>query len=443
MQCQYKTLLLAKLNVARHDYLIMAEPADWDLYDPEPELLLHQEGAFGHDIVVGELYRIHNEQQLAVAEEQLAGIRARRQQGQRLGRRALSRLSLEEKCALEDVGAYASQAYIDARTVGYGIDECREFAKKIPEDLRASFEEVFDPDLPAIFRWPREGVSLDEQVSPRNHQRVHLASWLGGLASDAQIVNFLQWNQYKLDKANKDPDIRAHIVTNRHWFRQAVFEAITEHGTLPSSRRASIAHYMASNVPIILADPFDTVAKGREAYYKVGGSIYVGVHAIRQSMKSGAMDNVLWHELAHATLGTIDEYMWLDEALTEHITQVLLRGDPGKFYPPERTKDSGIYVEERTLLAAIMRAGKKTVPARMAINAYMYDKDAAPVRRAFEQRLNEAWAGGYDTAAWPGILEAVTAHVEQEKRRFEKEGLSEGTAQSEACRAVTDTLLSL
>lgn len=218
---------------------------------------------------------------------------------------------------------------------------------------------------------------------------VHWGTWLGEMADDEQLLEFLRWNVDKTRKQQSDPAIGLEVEAQRVAYKEGIRRGISE-GWLHPDAVAAIAE--ADGIKVYMGDIFDTSLKGFGGYHE-GNTDYV-VIAVTDGFSSSNLRIVknvqayTAHELNHAVLGSFG-LTWIDEALTEHIAQSINSGQP-EVLDPDMRGIEGIYPERRRLLATFLEAGRKAVPVSLATKAYS-DKKTPEEDSEFTQAVNDAW----------------------------------------------------
>jgi hypothetical protein len=204
--------------------------------------------------------------------------------------------------------------------------------------------------------------------------------WLSTNASDAYVMNFLQWHISEIEQQHTDPETRQKIVEISQQYKADVAKAAKNW----LHEDAAQASDKVDGIEIYKGDIFDTVVRGSEGYHRLGS---------RSIVVSSLSPKIISHELTHAVGFGDDKPRWRMEAEVEHITHSLLYGEPEIMDPSKRTvgSENGDYVSERSLYAAILTEGLEVVPAQLATRAASEKLDSQTAKKMLEVAVNKAW----------------------------------------------------
>lgn len=248
------------------------------------------------------------------------------------------------------------------------------------------------------------------------------------------MISFLKSHIEKLASQQESPDVAAAIVDHRAAYKTRVKEAV-EAGKLSSS----VARFIdkVDEVKVYIGDYFDTILQDRGGYHQ-WGSGHIVISAEEALNKDGSVNEhfyrIATHEDNHAILGKLGR-RWLNEALTEHITQALLHGEWDVIDPYLRSNDRYIYNLERILLHELLNPKNGgSVPAALATRAY--SSHDIEERNVFEAAVNKAWGV---TAESGGAILLLSNHVSRLEDKHQKPGLSKRVVQDLALgEAISD-----
>lgn len=259
-------------------------------------------------------------------------------------------------------------------------------------------------------------------------------SWLSTEASDDQLLNFLQWHTYAIEQLNRESEVTAEMDRERAEYKIAISIGIDE-GWLHPDAHAAIDE--TDEVKMYVSDLFDTRFEDREGYYTHGSKVIIvgPVSAIPLtgdfSRITRSFPGTVKHELNHAVLGRFGS-RWLNEAVTEHIAQVMNKGEPEILRPDERTynKYDPTYANERDLLHSVLNSGREQIPLTMAMRAYSEEGDSGEEMKAFIDAIDRSWAhlAGEGESAY----ENLNKHINELEKQLREEGFSQISAGRQA-----------
>ena len=278
---------------------------------------------------------------------------------------------------------------------------------------------------------------LDEQgIKPADTWH----EWFSKQASDEQLLNFLQWHVHQIESQQANPEIVEEIETQKAQYKLAVERAVVEGWLHPQSLEAI---HDLENVPVYIGDLFDTHMHGVLGYYHYeSDKIVIGQGAGREPIAQDSawlnMHFALKHEFNHARIQmNYSGTRWLQEALTEHIAQVM-EGTRKLDHVRPNNPDYEVYGLERELLDVVLNNGQQQVPIELFTQAYscMIDPNneaTIDTHRALYGAMTKAWGEG-----GVGLIEIAIQNYEADAR---ERGLKTREAQAEALRKVRSDLL--
>ncbi len=273
--------------------------------------------------------------------------------------------------------------------------------------------------------------SLPNKLGPSWHQ------WFSEIATDDQLLNFLQWHVDTLDHQQSSPETRDMIDRQRGIFQKGVADGVAAGWLHPEARSAQVE---VKKVIVLIGDEFDTIMQERGGYHEwdsrevviAQGSGYSRDH--RTTDLQTSMQHALKHEWNHAVLSGRNYDRWYEEAMTEHCAEVYDDGMPDVFNPHKRP-DKGVYIEERSLVDVMANFGDTKVPARLFTRYYSAKTIQSRIKAFTElkQGLKEAWGA-----------ENAYADVSMAIYEYEDEALADGKSQREAEKiALNNVILDL
>ncbi|HEX5797547.1 MAG TPA: hypothetical protein VFX86_04110 [Candidatus Saccharimonadales bacterium] len=264
------------------------------------------------------------------------------------------------------------------------------------------------------------------------------AGWLSEQADNGQLVNFLQWHNHAMEQVVQRPEIAKEIDRQKSEYKQGIAAGIAEGWLHPETQPAI---ELTDSIQVHAGDLFGTTFEEIGGYYRRGSrevvAAAIGViphdgdyEDIRKQFK-----RITKHELNHAVLGSF-EVRWLDEAVTEHIAQVMEDGNPDKLSPwKRRYRPGGGYVHERDLLSILLEAGSEEIPVKMATRAYSELGDSGPERTAFINAVNSSWS--HLVPEGGNAYKNLNKYIEDLERHYrEEEGLKQIAAGKKAAEEV-------
>jgi hypothetical protein len=255
----------------------------------------------------------------------------------------------------------------------------RSSLKRLSEEQHATLNYYLESNIPGYFK----AIKAAKGKSGDNW-----GDWLGSRDNESHLLTFLHWHIDKLKRQTTNPEVQAMIEQIRQDYKIAVQKGIDE-GWLHSDAQYAIE--AVDSIQVYIGDVFDTLIKDR-AGYCISGTDYVVVSGAEDSL-GYTLDRVLMHEFNHAVLGQFGD-RWLNEALTEHLAQVL-RGkrtiDEFKVTNPGLNDNLLVYEDERSLLRLLLHTGKKPVPVLLLTRAYSKFLSKHPESRAAKHAIDRSW----------------------------------------------------
>lgn len=324
--------------------------------------------------------------------------------GRRLVRLDITAAIDEQRC--EDTEAAAESAGVKPPLKAYDLMQRIQSRRDNEADLQIIRKKIagLETRHAARFNWycmssaaPFIKMVKDGSDDPKKTKALTWVEWLGREADDAQLLNFLQWHNHELDKLNKAPEVVEKVELQRQQYKQAVTLGVSEGWLHPSATTAVDA---VDDIKIYVGDMFETHFQGADGYHRYGFQEVVVATVSKIPGGEEDFESIVrplkWtvkHELNHAILGRF-EPRWLNEALTEHIAQVMDYGEPDDIDPDSRTynKYGGSYQYERSLLRTVLAEGKENIPVRMAMLAYSDKSTDKETAKAFTDAVDRSWA---------------------------------------------------
>lgn len=268
----------------------------------------------------------------------------------------------------------------------------------------------------------------------KSHPDSNFIDWVSDAERQPILLNLLQWNADFTEKRNNNPALKEFIATEKRDYSQKVTELI-DLGWLPEAARTKVE--TVDSTKVVLADLFDTIILNTADGYHVRGSDRIVISPGNKNKTASHVKKLqvtLKHELNHATLGSFTD-RWLDEAVTEHLAEVMRSGRPEVIEPMSRKWDKNVYVQERRLLNVLLKKGKSEINPRSVLHAYASPlAGGSPERNRLGKKLDESW-GVENTLNW---LSVRIGKLEQDKAKSGKPFIQ---AQSEALHQVTLELI--
>ncbi len=279
----------------------------------------------------------------------------------------------------------------------------------------------------------------------KHGQNSNWTTWLGTKANDGELTKFLRWHVEKIESQQAEPAAQTAIEIERLEYKAGIKKGVKD-GWLHDDALGAVDK--VDGIAVYVGDIFDMVMQERGGYH-VRGSNHIVVggantfsplkRAYRQSVKRG----IKWatkHEFNHAVLGSLGQ-PWMDEALTEHIAQVIDNGDPEQMYPDRREHNRSMYTARRTLLADVLTKGRQEIPASLATRAYSETRDLqSPTRDAFLDAIEASW-GHHKKRTHESSLTLINRHVSRLEKEYKAQGKTTIQAQDLAAAHASRDLL--
>ena len=294
-------------------------------------------------------------------------------------------------------------------------------------------EDHIGPDLPPFFNYLREAGLFDKDGNQIKTGVIRLGIYLSReeLSDDKTVMNFLQWLQDDLDRANEDPTIREYIDDNRESYRKALFNAVEVDRWLPHSITVAAGHAHAKKIKIWLEDIVEGLAGGRYGRY-VNEGIGLVLPYVREDMEDGGPNAKIWHELVHGTIHKLFNFPWFYEGVTEHITRSLMYGEPWVMDPDDRADSTDIYGNSRRLLGALADGDPNIV--RLMINSLLHGDSFS--NDLMNEELSIRWRNELNVPNEKNVLEFINDEVEKFQAKFVDVGYARNVAMGHACGVV-------
>ncbi|MEO6760996.1 MAG: hypothetical protein ABI220_01300 [Candidatus Saccharimonadales bacterium] len=281
---------------------------------------------------------------------------------------------------------------------------------ELTDELTVAMEEVELPrgELSDMLNNPAQVKIADlyiELFAPdfiKSHkpEGVGWVDWLANYSSDAQLMNFLQWQYSTLKQQTESDRVKGCVEQTASMFNHGLNKGKSSGWVSQSAQFDGASVY--------IGDVFRTDAKGIGGRYGEEGTediiISQGVGKTEAERESAVIENIkdtLPHELVHyvVAMNSLDDDAdqepmsahWINEALAEHMALVIKDGWP-LVISPDRRRDRligrGVYREERQLLETLLTRGKHQVSPKLAMRAF----SGTPEEKSeFHTALDAAW----------------------------------------------------
>ena len=127
------------------------------------------------------------------------------------------------------------------------------------------------------------------------------------------LINYLKSSVDRIEKDQDDPDLNKATEKEQEEWLTGVRKGVEEGWLRPDSLSAE---QRIGSLTVVYADYFYLSAKDRGGY-SIFGKEYVVL-----GRKVDEIEHIAKHEFNHALIGSFDE-TWINEAITEHIAQVI------------------------------------------------------------------------------------------------------------------------
>lgn len=270
-------------------------------------------------------------------------------------------------------------------------------------------------EVPALFedlRGANDGVAMSWE------------QWLTEKADDAQLMNFMQWHNHRMQELNQDPAIEARIMQQLEEYEVAVHRLVKD-AWPPLEAHMFEDKVMRDlrRVKVHIGDVFSTTMREYGGYYPHQPDqneryVIVGIDNVENATK---------HELNHAVLGSFKD-RWLDEATTEHVAVAMEIGEMKTIID---ASGQGVCNEERDLLDVVMTEGAEIIPMDDLLKGYTEQKTEG-AKDTFEQAVDKAWG--------QNALQDIGLAVSRYEGELKRKGHSEFDAQRRAVSIVRSDL---
>jgi hypothetical protein len=249
--------------------------------------------------------------------------------------------------------------------------------------------------------------------------------WLGGDATEEELLGFLEWHVGWIEAQQQDPEVTAAFNAQKELYKTQLLATLDTEYWLHED--AAEALTKIDEIKMYAGDVFDTWMNGILGYHEPGSTEIVIAADTRLDAEGNHMKGIIknieeaaFHELNHAVLGQF-RHRWINEALTEHICLALKTGQPEVVSPNLRDRPGESYLNERKLLAVLLKGVIKPIDAHLATRAYSEKSKLGPANREFTDALEREW-GRFIIGEKP-VLDLVDSYI----AKVEKDLLLKGT----------------
>lgn len=248
------------------------------------------------------------------------------------------------------------------------------------------------------------------------------AEWLAKRADNQQLLNFLEWHTDAIEKLVARRPIAKEIKHQKSRYAKNVARGVDE-GWLHPDGLLLLDKVSASTVR--LGDLFDTLFRNISGYHQRGSNEIVAapVAAIPGDRKCKAIVRELKgttaHELTHI-IGWLNP-RWLNEAVTEHIVQVMERGKPEQLSTWSRSSLNLRYMMERNALALVLSGGNEHISPIIAMRAHTEAGDSGEEVAAFAAAVDRSWR--HLTPEGESAYSNLNAYIDAQETRLKEQGL--------------------
>lgn len=249
--------------------------------------------------------------------------------------------------------------------------------------------------------------------------------WLAEIAGDDQLLEYLKWHVSSIEQQQSNPNIRSEIAVQKSRYKENLARGLEEGWLHPAAAEAS---GRTDGIDVYIGDVFSTALENTLGYCMRGSDevIIAGATSIPTPGSYAGVRSTIrqigQHEFNHAVLGRLG-VRWLNEAVTEHIAQVLQYGDlekvdPGKRfnYTPRR------YEGERQLLDYLLREGHEAIPVELATLAYSeHHSDSREAFTEFKETFNRSW--NHMTPDGDQALGQISMYIGSLENRYQVRGV--------------------
>lgn len=228
----------------------------------------------------------------------------------------------------------------------------------------------------------QEDVTSDEYTNDYVGSLLEVDEQGRYVIDDSTFGNFLEWHNYELMKRQKELDKESGQLK---WsFKKKITKAIKD-GWVPNWVRGRIDERLDKSV-LAIDDGFETTLvdfAGNQLHALSGQEEVV----IGSELDDDQREKILDHEFVHSLDGQIEGQRALyslfkneepgralNEAVVEHLADALNKGNSiDVIWPESEEREGAIYEQERTLLYALTRCGKRPIDIRDFIAAHFDD----------------------------------------------------------------------
>lgn len=240
---------------------------------------------------------------------------------------------------------------------------------------------------------------------------------------DERLINYLKHHVNKVEKDQDNTELNNEFMREKREWLQGVDKGVEDGWLHPSANRV---YKGIQSLVTRFADYFDLDAKERGGYSLRGRKYIVlgrNVSSIRHAAK---------HEMNHSLLGRLPD-KWLDEAITEHIAQVIngQRDIEDLSHKSDQNSDH-TYRSARDVLLSLLELSDGKLKASDITRVYSDESATAnAVNELFSKTFGEPDID---------VIALLNNHIQVQSDRFINEGYSEMNAFNEACRITNSDL---
>jgi len=214
-----------------------------------------------------------------------------------------------------------------------GEDEIRQGIRKINADeYGESFDQIFDAIAPSVIKgWVNEWAARHEGDV---HSGAKWLSWLGHAdyddpeqeTRDAQLFNFLQWHNHRIEQMQADPEFSAELERQQEHYQEGISQLENQGFVIAGSAEKVAQKVTDGSLKAYVTDEFESARleaaayaqqdKG-ETYFNPDGATVSDINSLVSAIRYVAA-----HEFNHAVLGKLPA-RWLNEAVTELLARTI------------------------------------------------------------------------------------------------------------------------